>query len=65
MKICFNEAEALKPRIPISLTALTVCSTPCFNEAEALKPRIRGQCVRIRARAECFNEAEALKPRIQ
>ena len=37
---CFNEAEALKPRIRIVMI-FDFPPFPGFNEAEALKPRIR------------------------
>ena len=36
----FNEAEALKPRIPRRPLRLVTCRFSRFNEAEALKPRI-------------------------
>ena len=61
----FNEAEALKPRIPGVSAGVSDIRIKRFNEAEALKPRIRQAgsgskgCPRQR-----FNEAEALKPRI-
>ena len=62
----FNEAEALKPRIPrsmLSWPAMLLCG---FNEAEALKPRILFQSqLYLMALRLCFNEAEALKPRIR
>ena len=61
---CFNEAEALKPRIhPYVLHAPAY--TPGFNEAEALKPRILpANSDWKKAGHRRFNEAEALKPRI-
>ena len=40
MKKGFNEAEALKPRIPHICAQASFSWPASFNEAEALKPRI-------------------------
>ena len=48
----FNEAEALKPRIPGPPRRQTPAAGKSFNEAEALKPRIRDDQVIDRARNE-------------
>ena len=37
---CFNEAEALKPRIQQLVKLFNAMTRFGFNEAEALKPRI-------------------------
>ena len=62
--VSFNEAEALKPRIP-EITRWPPDGKNRFNEAEALKPRIHKRYAgRVRWLIWSFNEAEALKPRI-
>ena len=38
----FNEAEAMKPRMPGSGPRGLACLHRCFNEAEAMKPRMPG-----------------------
>ena len=63
--IRFNEAEAIKPRIP-DQSLLADRRHARFNEAEAIKPRI--PWTRLRGgmmTGGSFNEAEAIKPRIQ
>ena len=60
---CFNEAEAIKPRIP-ALPPISDDLATRFNEAEAIKPRIRQQGFELGHGAGGFNEAEAIKPRI-
>ena len=61
---CFNEAEALKPRIPNRRKPENHGNPGRFNEAEALKPRILVPLDGAVWLYDRFNEAEALKPRI-
>ena len=60
---CFNEAEAIKPRIRRGIWRIRAMALG-FNEAEAIKPRIPQSAIRIDLLYMRFNEAEAIKPRI-
>ena len=59
----FNEAEAIKPRIPVCIIDHQALALG-FNEAEAIKPRIALPYVPESLQTAGFNEAEAIKPRI-
>ena len=60
--MCFNEAEAIKPRNPPRRPGRATDTTR-FNEAEAIKPRNPFSEQRQGRSVVRFNEAEAIKPR--
>ena len=63
-RACFNEAEAITPRIRVAARCVVVAG-PGFNEAEAITPRIPYAVRQYKKlHPKGFNEAEAITPRI-